>query len=481
MVTAPNHPAPPPGALRRVLGTPTLVVFGLAYMVPLTIFTTYGSVTQLTEGHLPTAYLMTLAAMLFTAVSYAVLGRAFPSAGSAYTYTQRSFGPHLGFMTGWTLMIDYLLLPMINYMVMGIYLNAQFPAVPTWVFVLGAIVVVTGLNVVGISVVQRANLVLVGVQIVFVVVFLALALRGAGDAPSLTAPLFDADMPWDGLFAGAAILCLSYLGFDAVSTLSEEARDPRRSVPRAIVLTTLIGGLIFTVVSYAAHLVMPDWRSITDPDSAALGIMTAAGGRWLEAFFLAAYIAGCVAAATASQVSVARVLFAMGRDGVLPKRVFGVLSPRFGTPVGATLVVAAVSLLALVLDLGTTASLISFGALFAFSLVNLTVVKHFVFDRGLRSPRDLLLYAVVPGVGFAMTAWLWLSLSWLALIVGLIWFGLGVAYLAVLTGGFRSRPPQLALDDSGVPEPVAGAAGRGGSGEAAGAGYGAPAAGPAGS
>ncbi|GAA2883403.1 APC family permease [Streptosporangium fragile] len=474
MATTPAHPDPAPDALRRVLGTPTLVIFGLAYMVPLTIFTTYGSVTQLTEGHLPTAYLMTLAAMLFTAIAYAVLVRAFPSAGSAYTYTQRAFGPHLGFMTGWTLMIDYLLLPMINYMVMGIYLHDQFPAVPAWVFVLGAIAVVTLLNVVGISVVKRANLVLVGVQIVFVVVFLALALRGAGDAPSLTAPLFGPDMPWDGLFAGAAILCLSYLGFDAVSTLSEEARDPHRSVPRAIVLTTLIGGLIFTVVSYAAHLVMPDWRSITDPDSAAVDVMVAAGGRALEAFFLAAYIAGCVAAAVASQVSVARILFAMGRDGVLPKRLFGTLSPRFGTPVGATMVVAAVSLLALVLDLGTAASLISFGALFAFSLVNLTVVKHFVLDRGRRSPRDLLLYAVVPVVGFVMTAWLWLSLSELALVVGLVWFGLGLAYLAVLTGGFRRRPPQLALDDSGA----AGTAGNNGTEDT---GRGAPAARPVGS
>ena len=140
-------------ALRRVMGTPALVIFGLAYMVPLTVFTTYGLVTTLTEGHLPAAYVVTLAAMMFTALSYAFLVRVIPSAGSAYSFTQRIFGGHVGFVTGWTLMLDYLLLPLINYLLIGLYLNAQFPSIPMWVFTVAAIALVTVLNIVGISVV----------------------------------------------------------------------------------------------------------------------------------------------------------------------------------------------------------------------------------------------------------------------------------------------------------------------------------------
>src|SRR5690606_14545590 len=211
--------------LRRVLGLPSLVLFGLAYMVPLTVFTTYGIVTEMTEGHLPGAYVVTLTAMLFTAYSYGRMVQAHPFAGSAYTYTQKPFGPHLGFMTGWALLLDYVFLPMINYLVIGIYLNAAFEAIPTWVWILAAIVLVTGLNVLGIRMVSRMNFVLIAVQVVFVAVFLVGALRtiaGGPPLPAITEPFFGAGTDLSLVLGGAAILCLSFLGFDAVSTLSEE-------------------------------------------------------------------------------------------------------------------------------------------------------------------------------------------------------------------------------------------------------------------
>jgi len=436
------------GVLRRVLGTPSLVLFGLAYLVPLTVFTTYGIVTTSTSGHLATAYVVTTVVMAFTAVSYALNVRAHPSAGSAYTFVQRTFGARAGFLTGWVLMLDYLLLPMINYLVIGLYVHAQFPAVPAWLVVVVAIALVTTLTVVGITVVDKANVVLVGVQLVFAVVFVAVVVAqlGGADAPSLTAPFVSDELQWGTVFSGAALLALSFLGFDAISTLSEEAHEPRRTVPLAIILTTALGGVIFIVLSWASQTALPDWTAITDPDSAGLQVMTEAGGRVLASAFLAAYVAGCVASATASQVSVARILFAMGRDGVLPRRLFGSLSARFLTPVGATLVVAAVSLLALVIDLGTLASIISFGALAAFSLVNLTVIKGYVVDGGRRSPRDLVLYAAVPAVGFVLTLWLWTELTALTFQVGAAWALVGVVYLAVLTRGFRRPTPQLAVD-----------------------------------
>ena len=443
-----------PRTLRRVMGVPSLVIFGLAYMVPLTVFTTYGLVATTTGGHVPTAYIVTLIAMLFTAFSYAALVRVVPRAGSAYAYARKAFGGHIGFLTGWSLMLDYLLLPLINYVLMGIYLNTQFPGVPGWVFALIGVIVITGLNIVGVTVLRNANLVLVGLQLLFAAVFVvsAVAYVSANPSASLLQPLYDAGLTLPGLVSGAAILALSFLGFDAISTLSEEARDPKRTVPRAIILTTIIGGLIFVVISYLSTLVIPDIDDITNPDAAANQIMQVAGGRWLELFFLVSYIAGCIAAALASQASVARILFAMGRDGVLPRRIFGVVSARFRTPIGASLFVGVVSLAALVADLNTVASLISFGALVAFSLVNLSVIKYFLIDRKERGPAAVVRYGVLPGLGFLLTAWLWFSLSGLALVVGLVWIGVGVVYLAVLTRGFRRRPPEVDFSESDAEE-----------------------------
>jgi putrescine importer len=444
--------------LHRVLGLPALVLFGLAYMVPLTVFTTYGVVTDSTAGHLPGAYVLTLAAMLFTAYSYGRMVVVHPYAGSAYTYTQKSFGSHAGFLVGWALLLDYIFLPMINYLVIGIYLNAQFPSVPQPVWIVGAIVLVTALNVIGIRLVTRMNLVLVAFQLVFLAVFAVAAVRSIATvgAPSLSAPFFGGNPHYAALFAGAAILCLSFLGFDAISTLSEETHNPRRTIPLAIMLTTVIGGVTFIAVSYLAHLAFPDYTKFTNADSASLDVMKHVGGSLLASFFTAAYIAGCFASAMASQASVSRILYAMGRDGVLPRRVFGQLSARFRTPVLAILVVGAVSFVALFISLTLAAAMISFGALVAFSFVNLSVIKHYIIDDGRRGAGDILRYAVVPAIGVALTAWLWTSLSSTTFTVGGIWVAIGVAYLLFLTRMFTRRPPSLALDEADL-DPTEGA------------------------
>ena len=435
--------------LNRVLGMPSLVLFGLAYMVPLTVFTTYGVVTELTKGHLPGAYVVTLAAMLFTAYSYGRMVFVHPYAGSAYTYTQRAFGPHIGFMAGWALLLDYLFLPMINYLVIGIYLNAAIPSVPMWVWTLASIVIVTTLNVLGITLVTRMNLVLVAFQLVFIAVFLlgtARTVAGNG-MPSLTDPFFGEGAEVSTILAGAAILCLSFLGFDAVSTLSEETRDPKRRIPRAIMLVTVAGGLLFIIVSYAGHLAFPQWQEFTDVDSAALDVMQFVGGGFLSAFFTAAYIAGCFASAMASQASVSRILYAMGRDGTLPQRFFGRLNPRFKTPMMATLLVGLLSCVALVISLDLAAQMISFGALVAFTFVNLSVIKHYVVDGGARAGRDLLRYGLVPAVGVLLTLWLWTSLSGTTFVIGLSWVAVGFIYLLGLTRMLTRRPPELRLSE----------------------------------
>lgn len=441
-----------PSRLHRVLGLPELILFGLAYMVPLTVFTTYGVVTDLTAGHLPGAYVLTLTAMLFTAYSYGRMVVAHPYAGSAYTYTQKAFGAHIGFAAGWSLLLDYVFLPMINYLVIGIFVHAAWPAVPAWLCVVVAIVIVTALNVVGIKMVSRMNLVLVGAQFVFIAVFVAMALtKVAGStAPSVTAQFFGDGAQLSTLLGGAAILCLSFLGFDAISTLSEEAHDAQRTVPRAIWLVTLFGGLLFVVIALVGHLVFPDHTQFGSVDSAATDVMRRAGGAFLASFFTAAYVAGCFASAMASQASVGRILFAMGRDGMLPKPVFGRLHPRFNTPATALVVVGAVSLVALVISLELAAAMISFGALVAFSMVNLSVIKHYLVDQRHRGTVAVLQYGVVPGIGFALTGWLWTSLSGTTFTVGLSWLAVGLVYLAILTRGFTRRPPVLDLTETDV-------------------------------
>jgi amino acid transporter len=445
-----SPPAGTPGAetkFKRVLGLPSLVFFGLAYMVPLTVWTTYGSVTTSTAGHLPAAYIATTIAMLLTAYSYGRMVVAQPSAGSAYSYTARAFGRSTGFMVGWALLLDYVFLPMINYLVIGLYMADYFPGVPSEVWVVASVVLVTGLNIFGIRLLASMNFAFIAAQFVFVAVFIALVvgkLGGDVEVKSFTAPFFESGMDFNAIFAGAAVLALSFLGFDAVSTLSEETENPRVRIPRAILLCTLAGGGLYIVQSYLGHLVFGDYAAFKDhQDVASTDVMKFTGGDFLNAFFTAAYVAGCFASAMAAQASVSRILYAMGRDGSLPRSVFGKLHATYRTPVVANLVVGAFGLAALFVSLTTTFSMISFGALAAFSFVNLSVIKHYVFDRGRRSPADLVKYGLLPFLGVLFTLYLWTKLTGFTFKIGLSWLAVGFVYLAVLTRMFTRQPPAM--------------------------------------
>lgn len=444
-MTRSNDAAP---QLKRVLGLGGAMTFGLAYMIPLTVFTTLGIANVMTEGNLVAAYAITLVAMAFTAISYATMVRRHPVAGSAYTFSRRTFGGHVGFLAGWALLLDYLLLPMVTYLVIGIYLNAAFPAIPMWVFFVAALALVTTLNIIGIRLLAGVNVALLALQVVFIGVFLVIVLGGISGTsmPSLAEVFLNDRANLVAILSGSALLCFSFLGFDAVSTLAEETKAPERTLPRAIILVTVLGGLLFMLLSAASNLVFPGYTAYSSPDSASLDVMAAAGGELLSAFFTAAYVAGCFASVMASQATVSRILFAMGRDRMLPRRLFAFVHPRFRTPAGATAAVAVVSVVGLALDLMTLSSLISFGALVAFSMVNLTVIKHHLIDERRGGARAILLYGVLPGIGFLLTAWLWTSLSGSALAVGLIWVGVGVVILAAMTRGFRKPPPEIDVD-----------------------------------
>ncbi|KVZ11539.1 APC family permease [Burkholderia stagnalis] len=440
--SATDHVGPAPA---RPLGLVTLVIFGLAYMLPMTVFTTYGLVTRETNGHLAAAYALTLVAMLFTARSYGQMARLMPCAGSAYTFASRNFGTSAGFMVGWALLMDYLFIPMISYLAIGIYMKQLFPIVPSGVWIVASIALVTGLNIVGIKLVNRVNLILIASQLVFIAIFLAASARLASGQGLPMAVALPQAGDARAILAGSAILCLSFLGFDAVSTLSEETREPRRTVPRAILLCTLASGLLFMLIACAGQVVFPDWHAFKDLDSASLELMQRIGGGTLSVFFVAVYVAGCFASAMAGQASVTRVLFAMGRDQVLPGCVFGHLHARLGTPVRATLAVGAVSLSALFITLDLASTMISFGALVAFAAVNLCVMRSYLARPEHRNLAGWIGFGLIPAIGFAMNVWLWSGLSRQTFYVGIGWLALGFCQLVWLTRGFTRPAPTLTM------------------------------------
>ncbi|WP_238605293.1 APC family permease [Amycolatopsis sp. Poz14] len=407
-----------PAALRRRLGLPGVVLFGLAYMAPLIVLGTFGIVAATTAGTVPSAYLLALVAMLFTAASYGKMAAAHPVAGSAYTYVRKAIDARAGFLVGWAVLLDYFFLPMVIWLIGGAYLSAEFPGVPRWVWLIAFIVLTTLLNVLGIKVAEKANFVLMAFQLLVIGFFVALSIRHvlhAGEALASTQPFFHAGSTLGTISGGAALATYSFLGFDAVTTLTEETTEPQRTIPRAILLTALIGGGIFVALAYFTQLAHPG-SAFADESSAAFEIATTIGGDLFASVFLAGLVVAQFASGIAAQASASRLMFAMGRDGVLP-RVFGKLHPRFATPAFGILLTGAVGLAALALDVSTSTSFINFGAFTAFTFVNLSVLATWLRDR---TGKRALTWLVFPLIGVVVDLWLLVNLDGIALVFGLV-------------------------------------------------------------
>lgn len=323
-------------SLRRSLGPFSVLLFGLAFLAPLIVFGTYGVITQASGNTTAMAYLVAATGVVFTALSYGRLVRVFPVAGSAYTYTRKMLNANLGFMVGWAALLDYFFIPMLIWLLGASYLNMAFPEVPQWVWITGFIVSTSLLNVLGIQVANRFNVLLMVVQLVIIAVFIGLcvhyivAANGPGGLLSAK-PFFNQDVPFATSMAGAAIAAYSFLGFDALSTLSEETRDPGRTLPRAILLVALIGGSVYVGSSYFMYLAHPS-PTFELVDGAAFEIARMIGGDLFFAVVLTGIIVAHFAAGMSFQASVGRLLYALGRDNQLPRRLFGALHPRYKTP-----------------------------------------------------------------------------------------------------------------------------------------------------
>ena len=409
-----------------------VVILGVAYMTPMVVFDTFGIVSGITDGRVPLAYIFALVAMLLTAFSYARFSRQTEKPGSAYTYTAESCGAKAGFFVGWCSLLDYILLPLVNALLAGIYLEAVIPSVPYWMWVTLFAGLVTLINCFRINFLANLSLVFVIAPLLLMVLFIYLVIRGVGEGQGyehvLTlAPLFNGDSSILPLIAGASILCFSFLGFDAVTTMSHETRDPKRTIPRAVMLTTLSGGIIFLTASWFIQLYFPSNVRFNNPDEALPEIVLYVGGALFQSVFLCAQIMNTFASGLATHASASRLIHIMGKDGIFHRETFGQVHSKLGTPLYAVLLVGLISLTAIALDLATVVSMISFGALIAFTAVNFSVfVKFYVRDQQRHGMKNIFLNLILPFISVGVIMCLWFNLERSALLFGCGWLSVGI-------------------------------------------------------
>ena len=437
-------PGEPGATLDRALGLRQLLVYGMIMMVPIAPMAVYGFVAQESHGMVPLVYGVGVVAMLFTALSYKRLSAEFPVAGSVYTYVQRGWHPYLGFLAGWMILADYLLVPALLYAFSASWLQGLLPMVPSWLWVLAFVAFNTVVNVVGIQLQARAHLLLLCVELVTLGVFFVCLLdfvfiKGQGTGGWSIAPFFQ-PRHLNGHFIATAtsIAVLSFLGFDAISTLAEEVRNPRQTVGNATVLALLLLGLIFIAQTYLAALAHPDYHSL-DAKLGFFQIGREAGGEWLYLLLLLVnVISAAIANALSAQLAIARILFSMGRDQALPCSEFlSRVHHRFKTPVNATLLVAVLSIaLALAVPEEVILKLVNFGALTAFMLLNVTVFVFFYLKQ--KRYRRIFSYLVFPAIGLTIVAFVWSGFDRTTFLFGGAWLLAGAALGALKYRNFKS-------------------------------------------
>lgn len=448
-----------PARLQKTLLLWHVVIIGLAYIQPMTLLDTFGMVSRDSLQHVPTSYFVALLAVLLTSLSYGHMIRRYPSSGSAYTYAQKAIHPNVGFMVGWSSLLDYLLSPMVNILLAKIYLTSMFPEINHWGWIIGLTALMVVVNLRGIRFVANFNGLIVFFQLLIIAIFTFMIWRElhagqnalgtiaeqSGQALWSLSPFWSAQAEIGALITGATILCFSFTGFDSLSSLAEETHDTQNTLPKAIFLTALISGLIFIVATYFLQLYFPgDPKQYFEAvDETQPEILYLVGGALFKSVVLSFAIVTVMASGIAAHAGVSRLMYVMGRDGVIHKRFFGHISPKSFTPSYNILLVGAVALTAGFLSLEYVVALISFGALTAFSFVNLSVLAEYVWrQRRWQSLGDVLRYIVTPVLGFISVGAMWLEVEPTSLNSGLIWASIGIAYLAVITSGFRVPAPQ---------------------------------------
>ena len=424
----------PPASLHRVLKLRDLILYGIVVITPIAPVPIYGIAQELSRGHLILSLLLAGVAMMLTAISYGRMANLYPSAGSAYVYVGRGLNPHLGFIAGWTMTLDYLVLPIVAIIQMSLAVQRLWPEVPYSGWATLLTLLITGLNLRGIKTTARANTTLLVAMSAVIAAFLVLAVRylvtlhGISGIFSL-APIYrPATFDVHAVATATSFAALTYIGFDGLTTLAEDVENPRRNVPLATVSVCVITALFSCMLVYLAQLIFPDYHAFTNIQTAFMDVAYRIGGITLFQGLGLVVIFSSFGAALAGEVAAARVLLAMGRDNVLPPRIFARLMFKTENP---ALNIVLISLIAwvgsLLLNLERAGEILNFGALLGFMGVNLAALRQ-CYLRKARAHRRLFSDALVPAFGFIFCATIWLTLPVPAKVIGGTWLVVGIAY-----------------------------------------------------
>jgi putrescine importer len=447
--------------LRRVLTLWDLVFYGLVLIQPTAPIPLFGVAQKLSNGHTVTTIMIAMFAMMITAFSYGRMAAVYPSAGSAYTYVGKAMSPHLGFLIGWAMLLDYFLIPLLNTIWIAVAIHSRYlPQLPYAAAALLVAAFMTTLNLRGIRTSARANKILLIAMCVVIATFLFLAVQflfhaGGWSGLISTKPFYD-PQTFDGhkIWMATSFAALTYIGFDGITTLSEDVENPKRNVLLATVLVCFLTGIFAGLEVYLGQRVWPDWHTFANLETAFMDVCQRVGGMPLFQAMGAILVLASLGSGLAGGLGAARLLFGMGRDGVLPRKFFGHLHPNTNTPTYNILLIGLVSFVgAVVLNyVGNAyehaAELLNFGAFLAFMGVNLSTFWYFCIAMRRKGRRRILGDAILPLAGFAFCALIWWNLNTLAKTVGGIWFAIGITYIAVTTRGFRLTPKMIDFSES---------------------------------
>jgi putrescine importer len=439
--------------LRRVLSLRDLIFYGIVSVTPSAPATVFGLAELKSRGHVVVTILAAMVAMVLTAISYGRMAALYPSAGSAYAYVSRGLHPYLGFFAGWAMLLDYIFIPLFCVIYGTLSLQRALPWMPFWAGALLFAGGITILNLRGIKYTARANdamlIFMFGVLISFIILAAKYVVvrHGAGGLFSM-APLYNrATFSVSRIASATSFAALTYLGFDAVTTLAEDVRNPRKNVLLACVVTCVFTGLFGGLLVYLAHLAWPDYLSFPNVETAFIDVTGRVGGRWLFQSMAILLVVANIGAGLTGQVGAARLLFGMGRENVIPRRIFAQLHPVRNTPWINILLMGVLAYLgAQFMSYELTAELLNFGAFLGFMGVNLAVISQYWFRYDRLETRSFLLDLVLPGLGFLFCAVIWVGLNWPAKIAGSIWLVIGFFVLAAHTRQFRE--PMVMSDPS---------------------------------
>ncbi|HKW88613.1 MAG TPA: APC family permease [Candidatus Acidoferrales bacterium] len=434
--------------LLRTLGLWDLILYGIVIIQPVAPMPSFGVVSNAGHGHVVTAILIAMVAMLFTAISYGRMARIYPSAGSAFTYVGRELHPTLGYVTGWSMAMDYILNPLICTIWCSKAAQNFFPHVPYFAWAIFFALLFTWLNLRGIETSARINAILAFGMGIVIVIFVFEAVRYIFHIPHFgpgffTHPFYDPrTFSSSAVFRGTSIAVLTYIGFDGISTLSEEAKNPRRNVLLATVLVCVITGVLATIEVYLAQLIWPASQPFPEVDTAFVHISGRVGGVFLFGLVNLTLLVANIGSGMSSHLGAARLLYGMGRSNALPRKFFGAIEPRNRVPRNNVVLVGAIALLgAFLMSYELGAEMLNFGALIAFMGVNASAFVRFFLREEKKRPSNLF----PPVLGFFICLFIWLHLGRPAMIVGGIWMLVGIVYGAIKTRGFRGDLVQFSF------------------------------------